>query len=136
CRDQGSTDRKRAEYAARQVTKARKAVEKDEDKRPPPLLATVKMLREHNDWNGIFAWNDFAKRITVQSQIPGAPYRGHPVPRDLGEVDASDTTLWMQQHGIKIASNTVREAIRVAAEDHPFHPIRDYLRSLRWDGVE
>src|SRR5690606_24702631 len=27
------------------------------------------------------------------------------------------------------------QAVEVVARDHPFHPVREYLESLAWDGV-
>jgi predicted P-loop ATPase len=41
----------------------------------------------------------------------------------------------MQDAGLKrLARETVRDAIESHARDHAFHPVRDYLEALAWDG--
>lgn len=39
-------------------------------------------------------------------------------------------------YGIKVTDRDLRAAIVLAANDHAFHPIREYLTSLTWDGQE
>lgn len=42
---------------------------------------------------------------------------------------------WMQANGLNtIGLEPVREAIDIVAREHPFHPLRDWLHSLAWDG--
>jgi putative DNA primase/helicase len=36
----------------------------------------------------------------------------------------------------KIPTGDIVEAMTVVAHQHPFHPIQDYLDSLKWDGIE
>src|SRR5262249_42519614 len=32
--------------------------------------------------------------------------------------------------------DTVHQAVDLRARERPFHPVRDYLNSLRWDGIK
>jgi hypothetical protein len=41
----------------------------------------------------------------------------------------------MREHGYKLM-DVVKDTIRAMALDHKFHPIRDYLNSLAWDGID
>lgn len=57
-------------------------------------------------------------------------------PRPLTDSDVIRVQDWMQHAGIKrIAKETVADAIRLRADENSFHPVRDYLESLTWDGL-
>lgn len=38
-------------------------------------------------------------------------------------------------YGIKISDRDLKAAIALAANDHAFHPVREYLESTEWDGI-
>jgi hypothetical protein len=40
-----------------------------------------------------------------------------------------------EMKGYKFSREDIEDAVMQVAQDHPFHPVRDYLRSLVWDGV-
>ena len=57
-------------------------------------------------------------------------------PRPLTDKDVTDLQEWMQLAGLKrISHDNVRLAVDSHARDHAYHPVRDYLESLRWDGT-
>jgi predicted P-loop ATPase len=57
-------------------------------------------------------------------------------PRPLTDKDVTDLQEWMQDAGLKrIAHETARDAIESYARDHAYHPVRDYLEGLQWDGT-
>jgi predicted P-loop ATPase len=37
-------------------------------------------------------------------------------------------------YGIKVSDRDLKAAIALAANDHAFHPVREYLNGLKWDG--
>jgi predicted P-loop ATPase len=43
---------------------------------------------------------------------------------------------WLQKQGILVSVEIAGQAVQTAARDHPFHPVRSYLKGLQWDGVE
>jgi predicted P-loop ATPase len=46
------------------------------------------------------------------------------------------TQEWLQHNGIAgVSRETVRDAVSVRAREHSYHPVRDYLESLKWDGT-
>ena len=47
----------------------------------------------------------------------------------------TDIQKWLQHAGLeRIPRHTVRDAVDLCARRQSFHPLRDYLESLRWDG--
>jgi putative DNA primase/helicase len=56
----------------------------------------------------------------------------------LGEwqdTDDTDTAIWLEEYyDLKPSSQKVSEVIKSIARHHKFHPVRDYLSSLNWDG--
>jgi predicted P-loop ATPase len=56
--------------------------------------------------------------------------------RPLTDQDITNVQKWMQAAGLKgIRRDDVRHAIDSHARDHSYHPVRDYLDALKWDGV-
>ncbi len=98
------------------------------------LRNTLVALRNAYEWRDVFAWNEFSNRITLRREMPTGPAYG--VPRELTEVDISNTTDWMQRQDIVIGSAISLEAIRTVSEESRYHPVREYLDSLEWDGIE
>jgi predicted P-loop ATPase len=57
------------------------------------------------------------------------------VPRPVRDVDVTAIQEWFQLNGLVIiGQDTVHKAVDLRAHEYPFHPVRDYLNSLRWDG--
>jgi hypothetical protein len=56
----------------------------------------------------------------------------------LGEwqdTDDINTAIWLEEHYDLIPSTQkVNDVIKIIAESHKFHPVRDYLTSLKWNG--
>lgn len=60
---------------------------------------------------------------------------GSVVPRSINDTDVTKVQNWMQHAGIKrISRETVQGAMELHAHERGFHPVRDYLASLTWDG--
>jgi predicted P-loop ATPase/5S rRNA maturation endonuclease (ribonuclease M5) len=68
-------------------------------------------------------------------QMLRAPMIVRSEPIQLTDDDITDIQEYMQVAGIKsISRDTVRQAIIAFAGDHPYHPVRQYLDTLEWDG--
>jgi putative DNA primase/helicase len=53
----------------------------------------------------------------------------------LSDVRDSLTAIWLdRRHAIRVSSALAGEATRTIAARHAYHPVRDYLRGLEWDG--
>jgi predicted P-loop ATPase len=56
-------------------------------------------------------------------------------PRPATDADVTAVQKWLQWFGFrKLGKDTTHQAIAAHARDHAFHPVRDYLTSLSWEG--
>lgn len=105
----------------------------------PTLANIVTMLTEHPGWRGILGYNAFAERIEVLSS---PPWHEAERPADVGpgewrESDTPRTVAWFERsERLRVGERTVESAFPIVAERNIFHPVRDYLRSLRWDAKQ
>lgn len=98
-----------------------------------PCLANVHDIIAHSDdWRGVIAFDEFAQRVV---KLKAPPYKGG----SAGEWESTDDTQTAMQLSRKYAftpgSPLVAEAIEVIARENGFHPVRRWLRGLKWDGV-
>ncbi len=105
------------------------------DKGKVQLLVANAMhaFRSAPEWRGVFAWNDFSNRPVILRAYPGRTE--DKLPRDLTDNDVTLATEWLQRHTVLVGSTITREAIYTVASDQRFHPVRDYLHKLVWDGT-
>jgi predicted P-loop ATPase len=68
-------------------------------------------------------WNDLAQRAEWNS-------------RPIEDSDLIDIRLILERNDYEPTVGDVLPAVIRHAKDNAFHPIRDYLRSLKWDGTE
>lgn len=55
---------------------------------------------------------------------------------EIHDQDAAEFAFWASDNlGADFKTNQAMEAIEVHAKRHPFHPVQEYLQSLRWDGI-
>src|SRR5271167_3264850 len=58
------------------------------------------------------------------------------LPRPVTDGDVSQLQEWLQHAGLpKIGRETTHQAVDQRAQERSFHPIRDYLGALAWDGT-
>ncbi|MBY0474200.1 MAG: hypothetical protein K2Q13_03950 [Nitrosomonas sp.] len=90
------------------------------------------ILSTDDRWSGVLAFNEFSY---VVSKLKPPPYETGRV----GEWDDTDdvqTSMWLtREYGFAPKPLQIREAAEALAHANGFHPVRDYLRSLKWDGV-
>lgn len=61
---------------------------------------------------------------------------GSVIPRAVTDSDVTKVQNWMQHAGIKrIGREAVQGAMDLFAHERSFHPVRDYLESIKWDGI-
>ncbi|MCF1444482.1 VapE domain-containing protein [Ralstonia nicotianae] len=91
------------------------------------------VLKHHPEWAGVIAYDEFAGRAVKR--------RTTPCGTEPGEWDAYDDQrfgLWLaREMDIVIKGDgPVAAGVSMVAREHRFHPVQDYLRALRWDGVD
>lgn len=108
----------------------------NDDGVPRPVLANaIHALRNAPEWLGVLWHNEFAT-VTVARAAP---------PWFASKSDWSDTTWsdrddllvadWLQHQDILVPASIAGQAVEVVAHDQVFHPVREYLVSLSWDGI-
>jgi predicted P-loop ATPase len=110
------------------------AMKKDGSGGKPLALLTNVMaaLTLAPEWEGVFGFDEFRQRVRVlcQPPVPGSME----FPRDWTDADDTWTTKWMQDNGIDISGDSVGRAVHALALENSYHPLRDWLESLQWDG--
>jgi predicted P-loop ATPase len=100
---------------------------------PRALLANaVTAFRNAPEWKGVLAYNEFSlgtvmRRPAVFGGQAGAIWTDH---------EDRLATDWLQHQGIFVGVEVGGQAVQVAARDDCFHPVKDYLHALKWDGVK
>jgi putative DNA primase/helicase len=93
--------------------------------RPKGLMANAEIaLRTSEEWSGRLAYDRFAGEVWDRKHN-----------QRWTDLDDLRATAWMQHEGITVTPPVVRQAAELAAADNVFHPVRDYLDALVWDGV-
>lgn len=96
----------------------------------PHILNVLTAFKRAPEWDGVLGYNEFTGLITLCAPPPYATER-HRAWRDVDDVN---TAAWFQAHGVNVTPNIVGQAVQAHCETHQFHPIREYLRNLQWDG--
>ena len=105
-----------------------------------PVLANVALaLRGAPELADAFRFDELQRLVIVVKTLPctdGAERRNTAVPGPLSNADVSQVQEWLQHAGMpRIGREIVHQAIALRAQERAFHPIRDYLDGLQWDGV-
>ena len=100
----------------------------DKEIRPLPILANaLVLLRTLGELKGRFAYDEMLC-APVMTKSPAEA---------MTDTDVGDVAVILQRQGglRKIGREIVRDAIEMIAKQNAFHPVRDWLESLVWDGV-
>lgn len=98
-----------------------------------PCLANVHdILANSEAWRGVVAFDEFAQRV-VKLRPPA--YIGG-VAGEWESTDDSRTAMMLSRlFKFTPSSALVTEAVEVIARENGFHPVRLWLRTLKWDNV-
>lgn len=98
-------------------------------------------LTHHPMLAGAIAYDELRECIVKKRAIEWADHESVPARDEAGadEWDDSDDTrltAWFDRVlNVKVSGQTLRSSIGVVAQRARFHPVRDYLRGLVWDGT-
>ena len=124
--------------------------EVNEEERPPRTITDVKeMLTKHSNGKiqrtiqncitilqndhvlaDAIRMNLLSERIDIVKPV-GWPRSG----KTLNDTDMKYILRRMEKYGIS-SEKKIESAIRIVANENRYHPIRDYLNGLQWDGTE
>jgi hypothetical protein len=101
----------------------------DKGKVLPILANAITALRSAPEWCGVLGWDEFSMQVAV--------LRAAPWGCDGAWTDQEDrrTTEWLQHHGILVKLTEAGQAVQTVAKDNAFHPVRQFLDALKWDGI-
>jgi Virulence-associated protein E/RepB DNA-primase from phage plasmid len=110
---------------------------RDEHGRPLSNLANAMIaLRRDPALKDLVAYDEMLCAAILQDRVPGAAADEEPfTARPVRDEDVSGIQEFLQIAGLKkIGKDTVHQAIDMRARECAFHPVRNYLSTLKWDG--
>jgi predicted P-loop ATPase len=107
-------------------------------KQPKPLLHNaVIALRQAPKWQGVLAYDEFALVTMALKPPPWLKTQDNAwTPRAWTDHEDTLATDWLQTQGIGISVAVTAPAVEAVAKHASFHPVRDYLNGLSWNGTE
>jgi predicted P-loop ATPase len=104
--------------------------------KPRPLLANaIIALREAPAWQGVLAYNEFRRETVIERRSPWDAQVSKWIERPWTDHDDLLATDWLQKAEISVQSKVTAQAVEVVARDRSFHPVREYLSGLQYDGI-
>jgi predicted P-loop ATPase len=105
------------------------------------LVNALVALREAPALQELFSYDDMLRAPLLMKSVPGAR-EPDPIgaaesdlPRPVRDVDVTAVQEWLQRAGLSaISKDTTHQAVDLCASERAFHPVRQYLNGLRWDG--
>jgi hypothetical protein len=101
--------------------------------KPKGLFANALIaLRHAPEWEGVLRFNEFSFCPVIVNPPPWGDWAqvGHA----WTDNDTRLACAWLQANHIEVSISITSEAIQAAAQQDKFHPVREYLESLHWDG--
>ena len=99
---------------------------------PKPILANaITALRFAPEWTGVLAFNEFSAGTAALKPMPWGSST-----REWSDYEDLLTANWLQHQGIFVPVEIAGQAVQSVANDRRFHPVREYLDSLRWDSTK
>ncbi len=109
----------------------------DERGNPLPNLANAAMaLRRAPELAGLWRYDEMARHALVTRTPPGSRMPPVIAPRPAADADVAAVQEWIQGAAIpKLGREVAHQAADLVAREAAFHPVRDYLTGVQWDGV-
>ena len=106
-------------------------------KRKGAFFRSLVAFFELPDWRGAIRLNLFTQTVEVCSPFPPRPGQMLDGYRPLADPeDVLETMMVVQENGFPNArKNIIRDALIVVATRRTYHPVREWLESLEWDGM-
>jgi predicted P-loop ATPase len=102
------------------------------DGKPRALLANaITALQYAPEWEGVLGFNEFSLGVVM---LKSAPWGGKAATAWTDQEDRL-TADWLQHQGILVGVEIAGQAVQTVARQREFHPVREYLDSLKWDGT-
>jgi putative DNA primase/helicase len=102
------------------------------------IVNVTEILAHDERWCGVIALNEFSQVVEIIKQPPHETPDGHAwLNRPVTDADVIYITNWLaHQYRLMARPDTVGAAIGAVGHRNAYHPVREYLDSLVWDGTE
>ena len=90
----------------------------------------ITILQNDHVLANVIRLNLLSERIDIVKPV-GWPRSG----KTLSDTDMKYILRRMEKYGVS-SEKKIESAIRIVANENRYHPIRDYLNGLKWDGTE
>jgi predicted P-loop ATPase len=99
-----------------------------------PILANLILILCHSPaWKNVLGYDDFNARVVIRGRPPWGEERPDAPLTDHHE---AQVRVWFQREAkINPALGDIGRAVQAAARTRSFHPVLDYFKGLKWDGV-
>ena len=96
------------------------------------LANLILILRKAPEWDGVLGYDEFNARVVIRKSPPW----GNEAP-DTAWTDHHEALarVWFQNKKVNGSMGDVGRAVQAAARHNPFHPVREHLDALVWDGA-
>ena len=107
-------------------------MEIDTQGKPIKSMKNLRTLLEHDpQLKGKLRLNLFSGRIDTAGTMP---WRRPGTSATWNDDDAAQLRIYLEPFFGKLAKNDILDAVAATASDQAYHPVRDYLDGLSWDG--
>jgi predicted P-loop ATPase len=88
----------------------------------------------------LFAYDEMLRAVILQKPVPGTVLDPEAIdafqPRPVQDADVSSLQEFLQASGLeKIGKDLMHQAVDLRGHERSFHPVRDYLKSVKRDDV-
>ena len=95
----------------------------------------VLILQNDDNLKGCFGFNEFEQRETVTKALPW-DRPGLKYPRPLCDADDAELRLYLERCYEVTSKGQITDGLTVVVKGNSYHPVRDYLDAVDWDGTE
>ncbi len=108
-------------------------MEIDGQGKPIKTMKNLKTTLEHDPkLKGKLRLNLFSGRIDIDGEMP---WKRPGTSNTWNDDDVAQLRIYLEPFFGKLAKNDILDAVAAAASDQAYHPVRDYLNGLMWDGT-
>lgn len=100
---------------------------------PEKSMKNLRTVLEHDpQLKGKLRLNLFSGRIDLVGELP---WKRPGDTKTWGDDDAAQLRIYLEPFFGKVTKNDILDAVAACASDQAYHPVREYLSGLQWDGV-
>ena len=100
---------------------------------PEKSMKNLRTVLEHDPkMKGRLRLNLFSGRIDLVGELP---WKRPGDTATWGDDDAAQLRIYLEPFFGKVAKNDILDAVAACASDQAYHPVREYLQRLQWDGT-